>query len=277
MVAESFRAVAFGKIDPQRKSSSFEIFGFDFMIDEDFTVYLIEANTNPCLETNCSLLSRLIPGMLDSSFSIAVDPLLPPPDLNFKRAHEALHENKYSLIFDETIEGETLKNLSMSLREPSSIGSKLNDQSFIFSDLIGEQIWTGEKTANKVDPSQANSLLDSSVMSRSPHPQRGHKPFTQGNGSNPVKARRANVPYKNEDDFMDVDVRSNIYSSMNDLEGEDPELYELTTNTEECILNTQSKLETTKPWPGSAMHQVTLPNRRKTPPLASNLQLPPGF
>ena len=95
LVAESFRAVAYKKIDPKRRNYSFEIFGFDFMIDEDFTVYLIEANTNPCLETNSSVLSRLIPVMLDSSFRIALDPLLPPPDMNFKRAHEALHLNRY--------------------------------------------------------------------------------------------------------------------------------------------------------------------------------------
>ena len=79
------------------------------MIDEDFTVYLIEANTNPCLETNSSVLSRLIPVMLDNTFSIALEPLLPPPDLNFKRANEALHQNQYQLVFDESIEGEDLK------------------------------------------------------------------------------------------------------------------------------------------------------------------------
>jgi hypothetical protein len=95
LVAESFRAVAFNKIEPERKNFSFEIFGFDFMIDENFAVYLIEANTNPCLETNSSILSRIIPTMLDNSFRIAVDPILPPPNLNFKRAHEALHENRY--------------------------------------------------------------------------------------------------------------------------------------------------------------------------------------
>ena len=39
-----------------------------FMIDEDFTVYLIEVNTNPCLETNSPVLNRLIPTMLDCSF-----------------------------------------------------------------------------------------------------------------------------------------------------------------------------------------------------------------
>lgn len=55
--------------------NGFEIFGYDFMIDEDFRIYLIEANTNPCLETSCPLLARIISEMLDSSFKIAVDPL----------------------------------------------------------------------------------------------------------------------------------------------------------------------------------------------------------
>ena len=68
LVTESFRSVAFNKIDPNRKNYSFEIFGFDFMIDEDFVVYLIEANTNPCLMTNSTVLSRLIPVLLDNSF-----------------------------------------------------------------------------------------------------------------------------------------------------------------------------------------------------------------
>ena len=101
------------------------------MIDDDFTVYLIEANTNPCLETNCSILSRIIPVMLDASFRIAVDPILPPPDLNFKRAHEALHENKYVQVFDESLERETLKNLHQ--------GANLQINSFIdnYGDLIG--------------------------------------------------------------------------------------------------------------------------------------------
>lgn len=105
--------MAYNKLDPDRNNFCFEIFGFDFMIDEDFTVYLIEANTNPCLETNSAVLSRIIPVMLDSSFRIAVDPLLPPPDLNFKRAHEALHEVNYVQVFDEALERETLKNLHL--------------------------------------------------------------------------------------------------------------------------------------------------------------------
>ena len=110
LATDTIKAVS-RKMDPNRRQTSFEIFGLDFMIDEDFVPYLIEANTNPCLETNSAILSRIIPVMLDASFRIAVDPILPPPELNFKRAHEALHENKYIQVFDEAIEGETLKNL----------------------------------------------------------------------------------------------------------------------------------------------------------------------
>ena len=129
LVAESFRAVAHNKLDPDRKNFSFEIFGFDFMIDENFTIYLIEANTNPCLETNSAILSRIIPIMLDNSFRIAVDPLLPPPNLNFKRAHEALHENRYIQIFDEALEGETLKNLHMSEDKTNDLANSMKTES----------------------------------------------------------------------------------------------------------------------------------------------------
>lgn len=162
------------------------------MIDEDFVVYLIEANTNPCLETNSSVLSRLVPGMLDASFSIAIDPLLPPPDLNFKRAHESLHENKYVLVFDEAIEGETLKNLHMAQEE-----SSVADGAFILSDLINDHITlTNQKKISK--PTLPPSLPQSPATVPITMPEHESK--------------------KSEDQFMDVeDVRSNIYSSLNDL------------------------------------------------------------
>ena len=51
------------------------------MIDENFKVYLIEANTNPSLEICCPLLARIIPELLDNSFRIAIDPLFQPPTI----------------------------------------------------------------------------------------------------------------------------------------------------------------------------------------------------
>lgn len=39
------------QIIEESEHSSFELFGFDFMIDTDLKVWLIEVNQNPCLST----------------------------------------------------------------------------------------------------------------------------------------------------------------------------------------------------------------------------------
>jgi D-alanine-D-alanine ligase-like ATP-grasp enzyme len=37
--------------------TGFELLGFDFMVDNDMNLFLIEVNTNPCLETHSCILS----------------------------------------------------------------------------------------------------------------------------------------------------------------------------------------------------------------------------
>lgn len=55
-------------LDPDRKVNNFELFGLDFMLDERLHPWLLEINTNPCLELCCGVLSRLIPAMLENVF-----------------------------------------------------------------------------------------------------------------------------------------------------------------------------------------------------------------
>ena len=59
----------------------FELFGYDFMIDEDFNVWLIEVNTNPCLEESSGILKMLLPRMLNDAFKLTVD-LICKPGIN---------------------------------------------------------------------------------------------------------------------------------------------------------------------------------------------------
>lgn len=98
-------------IDPNKRVNSFELFGYDFMITDDFNVYLIEVNTNPWLETPCSLLTTIISSVIDNSFRylkesnkyrITLDPLTYM--LNSKTAQLGDSVNiltKFELVFDE--------------------------------------------------------------------------------------------------------------------------------------------------------------------------------
>lgn len=49
------------------------------MIDNNYHPWIIEVNTNPCLELSSPLLSRLIPAMVENAFRIGLDPIFPPP------------------------------------------------------------------------------------------------------------------------------------------------------------------------------------------------------
>lgn len=73
------RAV-WAKIDPLKRIGTFELFGLDFMIDDNFKVILIEVNTNPSLELCSPLLARLIPQMLENTVRLCSDPLFLPPE-----------------------------------------------------------------------------------------------------------------------------------------------------------------------------------------------------
>ena len=64
-----------GKVNPGNYKCSFEIFGFDFIVDSKFEPWLIECNSNPCLELSSPLLNTLIPEMLSSALTF----LIPSP------------------------------------------------------------------------------------------------------------------------------------------------------------------------------------------------------
>lgn len=54
-------------LDEKRLQNNFEVFGLDFMIDWHFNPWLIEINTNPCLELSCPLLERILPHMVENA------------------------------------------------------------------------------------------------------------------------------------------------------------------------------------------------------------------
>ena len=65
------------KLDPHKRKHTFEMFGYDFILDEDFNVWLIEVNTNPCIEESSELLKILLPRMIEDMLKITIDRVFP--------------------------------------------------------------------------------------------------------------------------------------------------------------------------------------------------------
>lgn len=64
------------KLDPHRRHHGFEILGFDYMIDENLNLYLIEVNNNPALGTfNCKVLENPIFAMRTDTYNLSVNKL----------------------------------------------------------------------------------------------------------------------------------------------------------------------------------------------------------
>lgn len=59
------------------RKHNFEIYGYDFMVDENFNIWLIEANTNPCLDESSDLLKEYMPRMIDDAFKLTIDRIFP--------------------------------------------------------------------------------------------------------------------------------------------------------------------------------------------------------
>ena len=72
IIIYSMKSVA-GKINKAERKICFEIFGYDFIFDENFVPYLLEVNTNPGLEISSPLIEMLIPRMIDDAFKLTID------------------------------------------------------------------------------------------------------------------------------------------------------------------------------------------------------------
>jgi len=64
------------------------------MLDHDLTVWLIECNTNPCLDESSLWLKTIIPRMVDDMFKLTIDKeFLSPTDIKVKELSEIKKNN----------------------------------------------------------------------------------------------------------------------------------------------------------------------------------------
>ena len=66
-------------LNANSREHCFELFGYDFLVDEDMRVWLLEVNTNPYLGAQNSWHEALLPAMVDDMLKLVTDPVFPPP------------------------------------------------------------------------------------------------------------------------------------------------------------------------------------------------------
>lgn len=101
IIMQCFQAVK-GKLDC--KLGYFDLIGCDFLIDENFKVWLLEMNCNPALHTNCEVLKEVIPSTVTETLDLAFEifnkcccgsKLLP---LNSQRDFVLLHDGESTAV-----------------------------------------------------------------------------------------------------------------------------------------------------------------------------------
>jgi hypothetical protein len=85
------------ELNPHKRQNCFEFLGYDFLIDEDFRVWLIEVNTNPYLGMPNKYIKWLLPKMINDLLDIVLDPYYKPANRVAQRAVE----NKFELLYSE--------------------------------------------------------------------------------------------------------------------------------------------------------------------------------
>ena len=72
-IIEITASVAKNRINGFDKNNCFEIFGYVFMLDDQYNPYLLEINTNPGYEESSPLIKMLVPRLIDDALRLTVD------------------------------------------------------------------------------------------------------------------------------------------------------------------------------------------------------------
>ena len=119
------------QINKNERNYQFEIFGYDFMLDSNFNLFLIEINTNPGIEESSPWIKVIVPRMLDDALRLTLDQLF-NPKYDFNKIYKNEEEtNNMKLVLNnlkneidpnapESVGNETINNNSMKVENNKS-------------------------------------------------------------------------------------------------------------------------------------------------------------
>ena len=134
IISVSMRSVK-DKINKNNRSYQFEIFGYDFMLDEDFNVFLIEINTNPGLEESSPWIKIIVPRMLDDALRLTLDLLFEPKydfNLNYKNMGDLENlEYAFKNLEKNINPNEVNKNTNNKINKSDKYNKAINNNKYI--------------------------------------------------------------------------------------------------------------------------------------------------
>ena len=87
LVKLSFQSVG-DKLIKTPQVLSFELFGYDFIIDNEYNPWILEINNNPGLSISSPVIEKIIPRMMDDAFRLTIDKIF-----NTQYSSECIDEN----------------------------------------------------------------------------------------------------------------------------------------------------------------------------------------
>ena len=70
------------KLNKKKRNYCYVTLGYDFMIDSNMKVWLVEINKNPGLVESSKVIKILVPRMIDDSLRLTVDEIFEPKYVN---------------------------------------------------------------------------------------------------------------------------------------------------------------------------------------------------
>ena len=97
LIKISFKSVSKKLLKNKKNILYFEIFGCDFILDNDFKLWILEINNNPGLSISSPVIEKLVPRMMDDAFRLTLDKVF-----NTKYSNECIdingeYKTKYKL------------------------------------------------------------------------------------------------------------------------------------------------------------------------------------
>ena len=96
LIKISFQSVA-KKLLKEKQVLCFEIFGYDFILDNDFKLWILEINNNPGLSISSPVIEKLVPRMLDDAFRLTIDKIFNTQYSKECIDQEGKYKTKYKL------------------------------------------------------------------------------------------------------------------------------------------------------------------------------------